>query len=62
MRGKRATRRSCSYDRAKMSAQDAEIVAQIKADDFMRGSYWAAIAIALTFGPMLALGIFWGWV
>ena len=30
--------------------------------EWEKGCKWAAFAIAATFGPMVALGIIWGWV
>lgn len=30
--------------------------------EWARGTFWAGVGVALTFGPMLALGFVWGWL
>lgn len=41
---------------------DTNIVANRIQDDYERGCKWAAITFVLTFGPMIGLGIYWGWI
>lgn len=41
---------------------DTQIAADRLQGEWERGTLWAGIAMALTFGPMLAWGIYWGWV
>jgi len=40
---------------------DVTIVREKVQDEWDKGCRWAGIALALTFGPMLALGVWWGW-
>ena len=40
---------------------DLSIIAENADAEWRRGCAWAGIALALTFGPFLALGIWWGW-
>ena len=40
---------------------DVDIVQQNIQREWERGVDWACIALTLTFGPMLALGIWMGW-
>lgn len=39
-----------------------ESIAENAQDDWNRACMWASVALGLTFGPMLALGISWGWM
>ena len=59
----RAARRSCSYDRARVATYrpDTDIVRENIESEWGKGCRWAGIALALTFGPMLAVGIVLGW-
>lgn len=58
-----AARRSCSYGRAKVSTviPDTEIIREKAQSEWDRGCRWAGFALALTFGPMMALGVMMGW-
>ena len=60
----RVTRRSCELRRAEVSTcrSDTDIVADNLQREWERGCIWLGVAVVLTFGPMLALGIYWGWV
>ncbi len=63
MARQRAARSSGNYHRANVSTYrpDTDIVRQNVESEWQKGTRWAGIAFALTFGPMLALGIYWGW-
>ena len=54
---KRATRRSCSYGRAKTSTVrgDVNIVNQKLRTDYGRGTFWAGVAFVLTIGPLIVM-------
>ena len=55
---KRATRRSSSYDAPYVpNTRNYPTIS----DNFERGSRWAGILLALSFGMMLAIGIILGW-
>ena len=41
---------------------DVTIVRQNIQEEWDKGCKWAGIAFALTFGPMMALGVYWGWL
>ena len=60
----REARRRCSCRRAERASTrtDDDIVAQKLERDWQEGCLWAAVAVTLTFGPMLAWGIYWGWL
>ena len=64
----KTTPRSCCYGGVQMSTvirRDYKSIAQTERErhvrDWTMGTTWAAIALGLTFGPMLALGILMGW-
>ena len=59
----RAARGSGNYRRARVATYrpDTDIVRENVESEWEKGCRWAGFAIALTFGPMLALGIYWGW-
>jgi hypothetical protein len=60
---KRVTRPSVRHDRAEASCYraDVDIVQQRIQREWEKGCRWACIAVAATFGPMIAWGIWWGW-
>ena len=55
-------RRSGNYGRAMRPRADVDIVAEKLHEDWERGCWWLGVAFVLTFGPMLAWGIYWGWM
>ena len=58
-------RHSGNYNRAFKSPlvkTDVTIVSDRIQEEWEKGCMWAAIALVLTFGPMISLGIYWGWV
>ena len=59
---KTALRRSHPRSAFKALAKPDPIVADKAQEEWERGCKWAAVAFALTFGPLISLGIYWGWV
>ena len=61
---RRSARNGWSRYRACVSVReirDTESLAQMRDREWRDGCRWAGFALAATFGPMLALGILWGW-
>jgi len=61
---KSQARRTYHSHRAPTSSlvrDDTNIVADRIDEEWQRGIDWACVALILTFGPMLALGIWLGW-
>lgn len=40
---------------------DVDIVRERAQSEWDRGCKWVSVALALTFGPMMALGVWFGW-
>ena len=60
---RRSARHRCNGYRAIVERpNDMESIAENAQDDWNRACMWASVALGLTFGPMLALGISWGWM
>lgn len=57
----RAGRARCLRSEGESIVPDSARVAGRVQAEWERGCRWAGIALALTFGPMAALGILMGW-
>lgn len=59
---KRAALRERQLGSANVDQQvNTDIVTENLNRDWENGCKWAGIAFAITFGPMIGLGIYWGW-
>ncbi len=62
MAREKATRRRGNCRRARVTYRDdTNIVAENIESEWEKGCRWAGIAFALTWGPMMAMGVWFGW-
>ena len=60
-----AARRRGNFARALHAAEwltTTEKYSTEREREYARGTFWAGVGVLLTFGPMLALGMLWGWM